>query len=97
VTVVVAAENYPRRPVVGDVITGADADGVLHAGTALDDAGRLVSAGGRVLSCTASGPDLAAARDAAYAQVRGVGLRGSHHRSDIAARAIAGEIRVPRR
>jgi phosphoribosylamine--glycine ligase len=97
VTVVVAAENYPRRPVVGDVITGADADGVLHAGTALDDAGRLVSAGGRVLSCTASGPDLASARDAAYAQVRGVGLRGSHHRSDIAARAIAGEIRLPGR
>jgi len=97
VTVVVAAENYPGTPVVGDVISGADADGVLHAGTALDDAGRLVSAGGRVLSCTASGPDLAAARDAAYALVSEVRLRGSHHRTDIAARAIAGEIRVPER
>ena len=97
VTVVVAAENYPGVPVVGDVISGADTDGVLHAGTALDGAGRLVSAGGRVLSCTASGPDLAAARDAAYALVDGVTLRGSHHRSDIAARAIAGEIRLPGR
>lgn len=34
VTIVVAAENYPGRPRVGDPIHGADADGVLHAGTA---------------------------------------------------------------
>ena len=34
-TVVIAAENYPGAPVTGDVITGADADGVLHAGTRL--------------------------------------------------------------
>ena len=50
VTVVVAAENYPGRPRVGDVIHGADADGVLHAGTARRDDGALVSSGGRVLS-----------------------------------------------
>ena len=31
VTVVIAAENYPATPRTGDVITGADADGVLHA------------------------------------------------------------------
>lgn len=95
VTVVIAAENYPGRPATGDVITGADADGILHAGTARDAARRLVSAGGRVLSCTAAGDDLGAARDAAYALVAGVGLRGSHHRTDIAARALAGEIAVP--
>src|SRR3954468_4359485 len=34
VTVVLAAENYPGRPRVGDVIAGADVDGVLHAATA---------------------------------------------------------------
>jgi len=97
VTVVVAAEHYPASPVTGDLITGADADGVLHAGTARGEDGELVSAGGRVLSCTATGADLGAARDAAYALVDGVRLRGSHHRTDIAARAIAGQIAMPRR
>lgn len=96
VTVVIAAENYPEKPVTGDIITGATADGVLHAGTARDASGNLISAGGRVLSCTASGDTLEAARDAAYALVRTVELRGSHYRSDIAAKAIAGEITVPR-
>lgn len=97
VTVVVASEKYPEKPVTGDVIAGAHADGVLHAGTARDASGNLVSAGGRVLSCTASGATLAAARDAAYALVAGVEMRGGHYRTDIAAKAVAGEISVPRR
>ena len=67
VTVVLAAENYPGRPRVGDVIAGAEADGVLHAGTARRDDGAVVSSGGRVLSVVGTGADLAAARDAAYA------------------------------
>ena len=45
VTVVLAAENYPGRPRVGDVIVGADVDGVLHAATARREDGALVSAG----------------------------------------------------
>jgi phosphoribosylamine--glycine ligase len=95
VTVVVASDNYPGTPVTGDIITGAGADGILHAGTARDECGNLVSAGGRVLSCTGFGGTLAAARDAAYALVSQVQMRGSHHRTDIAARAIAGEIVLP--
>lgn len=88
VTVVVAAAGYPQRARTGDVITGADRPGVLHAGTARRaDDGALVSAGGRVLSCTATGPDLTAAREAAYDLVRRVDLPGSHHRGDIAAAA----------
>lgn len=87
VTVVIAAENYPGKPVTGDVITGADADGILHAGTALNEAGQVVSAGGRVLSATATGTDLAQARERAYALVGRVQLRGSHYRTDIAAKA----------
>jgi phosphoribosylamine--glycine ligase len=63
VTVVLAAENYPGRPRVGDVIVGAEADGVLHAGTARRDDGAIVSCGGRVLSVVGTGSDLAAARD----------------------------------
>ena len=97
VTVVVAAENYPGTPVTGDVVTGAEADGILHAGTKETAGGATVSSGGRVLSATATGATLAAARDAAYALVDGITLRGSHHRTDIAAAAIADAVEVPRR
>ncbi|WP_111766844.1 phosphoribosylamine--glycine ligase [Nakamurella deserti] len=95
VTVVVAAENYPGAPVTGDVITGADADGVLHAGTATDDTGAVVSAGGRVLSVLGLGGDLDEARTQAYERVSGIGLRGSHHRTDIALAAAQGRVTVP--
>jgi phosphoribosylamine--glycine ligase len=95
VTVVVAAAGYPGTPRVGDPITGADRPGVYHAGTRLVD-GALVSAGGRVLACTATGPTLSDARAAAYELVGGVGLAGSQHRTDIAVAAIEGRIRLPR-
>ena len=76
VTVVVAAEGYPGPPRLGDVITGAEADGVLHAGTRRRDDGAVVSAGGRVLSVVGTGDDLAAARADAYRRLDGVHLRG---------------------
>jgi phosphoribosylamine--glycine ligase len=95
ITVVVAAAGYPGDVRKGDPILGADrVPGVLHAGTARRDDGSLVSAGGRVLCCTATGPDLASARHAAYALVDGVTLPGAQVRSDIAERALAGEIRI---
>jgi phosphoribosylamine--glycine ligase len=47
-----------------------------------------------VLSATATGPDLATARAAAYALVDGITLDGSHHRKDIALRAAQGKIVV---
>jgi phosphoribosylamine--glycine ligase len=59
---------------------------VLHAGTATDAAGDLVSAGGRVLNVVGSGPDIAAARDAAYELAASVSMRGGWYRRDIAAR-----------
>jgi phosphoribosylamine--glycine ligase len=59
---------------------------ILHAGTAADAAGDLVSAGGRVLSVVGSGPDVAAARDRAYRLAATIGLRGGWYRRDIAAR-----------
>jgi phosphoribosylamine---glycine ligase len=110
VTVVVAAENYPGTPRTGDPITAADAVSgagqavggaqgeptayVLHAGTARDSEGRLVSAGGRVLSVVATGDSLALARARAYAMVAGIHLPGSHHRTDIALLAQRGEITI---
>ncbi|MEU1244948.1 phosphoribosylamine--glycine ligase [Micromonospora parva] len=96
VTVVLAAPGYPAAPRTGDVITGAEGPGIIHAGTARRASdGALLSAGGRVLCGTATGADLAAARDAAYALVDGVELAGSQHRTDIAAAAIDGRITIP--
>ncbi|MEU6404035.1 phosphoribosylamine--glycine ligase [Streptomyces sp. NPDC046985] len=97
VTVVVASHDYPGAPRTGDPIGGLDEVAaedaphayVLHAGTRRDgDA--VVSAGGRVLSVTASGTDLTEARERAYAAVGRIRLDGSQHRTDIAAKAAAG-------
>ncbi|MFJ3637113.1 phosphoribosylamine--glycine ligase [Streptomyces sp. NPDC090112] len=94
VTVVIASHNYPGTPRTGDPIEGlaevAAEDGpdayVLHAGTRREgDA--VVSAGGRVLSVTATGSDLAQAREKAYKAVARIALDGSQHRTDIAAKA----------
>ncbi|MFZ0834696.1 MAG: phosphoribosylamine--glycine ligase [Mycobacterium sp.] len=90
VTVVLAAENYPGRPRVGDVIGGAEQDGVLHAATGRRDDGALVSTGGRVLSVVGTGADLAAARAAAYQKLSSIRLAGSHFRTDIALAAAEG-------
>jgi phosphoribosylamine--glycine ligase len=96
VAVVVAAPGYPVAPRTGDVVTGADRPGILHAGTARRTSdGALVSAGGRVLACTATGPDLAAARRSAYALASGVSLEGAQYRTDIAFAAIDGRVTVP--
>ena len=98
VVVVLAARDYPGPPHTGDEIGGLEHVAgvptayVLHAGTARDGDGRLVSAGGRVLSVVASGGDLVQARERAYAALAHVTLDGSHARSDIALRAAKGEI-----
>ncbi|MEU4065931.1 phosphoribosylamine--glycine ligase [Streptomyces wedmorensis] len=94
VTVVVASHNYPDTPRTGDPIEGLDEVAaqdaphayVLHAGTKSAD-GKVVSAGGRVLSVTATGTDLAQARERAYAAVGRIRLDGSQHRTDIARKA----------
>ncbi|MFE7932702.1 phosphoribosylamine--glycine ligase [Streptomyces sp. NPDC057456] len=100
VTVVIASHNYPDTPRTGDPISGlaevAAEDAphayVLHAGTKYDGADRdtVVSAGGRVLSVTATGSDLTEARERAYKAVERIGLDGSQYRTDIAAKAAAG-------
>jgi phosphoribosylamine---glycine ligase len=94
VTVVLAAENYPGRPRVGDVIAGSEADGVLHAGTARREDGAIVSSGGRVLSVVGTGADLAEARSAAYDILKSIRLPGSHFRDDIGLAAAEDKIRV---
>jgi phosphoribosylamine--glycine ligase len=58
---------------------------VLHAGTARDASGDLVSAGGRVLNVVGNGGDVAAARAAAYELAGTIEMRGGWYRRDIAA------------
>jgi len=99
VTVVMAAKGYPDSPVSGAVISGIDQAQelgtlVYHAGTKTNEAGELLVNGGRVLSVTAIGTDLAVAHMQAYAGVERIEFDGEHHRSDIALKAALGEIRL---
>jgi phosphoribosylamine--glycine ligase len=94
VTVVLAAAGYPGTPRTGDVITGSEQPGVIHAGTRRRDDGAVVSSGGRVLSVTATGPTLSDARRAAYDLLATVDLPGGQYRTDIALRAETSQIEV---
>ena len=91
--VVVASGGYPQAYPKGLPISLGDAESradvtVYHAGTALQD-GRLVTSGGRVLGVTATGEDLPAALEKAYAAVREISFDGAFYRRDIGARALA--------
>ena len=93
--VVMAARPYPETPITGDVINGlADVPAsakVFHAGTALDAAGDVVSAGGRVLCVAALGDSVHDAQQHAYAGVAKIHWANEFHRNDIGWRAIARE------
>ena len=93
--VVMAARPYPETPVTGEVISGLDAvpptAKVFHAGTALDAAGNVLSAGGRVLCVAALGESVSAAQANAYAGVEAIAWASEFHRSDIGWRAIERE------
>ena len=96
VTVVLASDGYPRAYEKGKVISGIDAADALddvkvyHAGTAVNDKGELVTAGGRVLNVTAMGSTFAEARDRAYQACELIEFEGKQNRSDIGLRAING-------
>ncbi|EPH03381.1 phosphoribosylamine-glycine ligase [Propionibacterium sp. oral taxon 192 str. F0372] len=95
VCVVLAADGYPGTPRKGGMITlPADTETVhvIHAGTALDTEGHLVAAGGRVLVVVATGDDLTAARDAAYAHIKTIDFPDGFCRPDIARKAIQKQI-----
>jgi phosphoribosylamine---glycine ligase len=97
VTVVLASQGYPTSPRTGDVIdgleeaAGLDAVTIFCAGVARDGAGRLVTAGGRVLDVTATGSTIAEARERAYAAIGRIRWPGMHHRTDIAREAAREE------
>ncbi len=92
VGVVLAAENYPAKPTAGDPIDGLagpfeEGVQVFHAGTARAQDGRVVTAGGRVLTVCALGDGLDDAARRAYGAAARIHFRGMQLRKDIGKRA----------
>ncbi|CAA9535723.1 MAG: Phosphoribosylamine--glycine ligase [uncultured Thermomicrobiales bacterium] len=87
VGVVLAAGGYPGPYRTGLPIAGLERVPedilVFHAGTRRDPDGGVVTTGGRVLTVVGRGPDLAAARERAYAGADAIGFEGKHLRRDI--------------
>lgn len=95
--VVLASEGYPEKPIKGRPIafsTAADAGDdvkqtkIFYAGVATSE-GDLVTSGGRVMACCATGTDLEEAIGRAYALAEGVSFGGAHRRSDIGQSLLA--------
>jgi phosphoribosylamine--glycine ligase len=92
--VVLASPGYPGRPLVGQPIGGLDRAAALgaeifHAATALNEQGELVSAGGRVLSVCALGPDLLEALKKTYNAVAEIDWPDKVFRRDIGRRVLS--------
>jgi len=92
VGVVLAAEHYPAKPTAGDPIDGLagpfeEGVQVFHAGTARAADGRVVTAGGRVLTVCALGDDVDDAARRAYGVAAKIHFRGMQLRKDIGKRA----------
>ncbi|MFH2204508.1 MAG: phosphoribosylamine--glycine ligase [Elusimicrobiota bacterium] len=90
--VVLAAEGYPEEPITGRIIEGLDAEMddealVFHAGTVRVN-GEWKTKGGRVLSVTGLGRNLADARERAYAAAGRIRFAGAQYRRDIGHQAI---------
>ncbi|OUQ23562.1 phosphoribosylamine--glycine ligase [Flavonifractor sp. An135] len=84
---VLASGGYPASYPKGLPITGLEEAGksavVFHAGTARNEAGDIVTNGGRVLGVTAVAVDLEGAIAKAYAAAKPIHFDGMHFRTDI--------------
>lgn len=92
VCVVIAAKGYPDNYPKGDPIAFPaqlpEGVTILHAGTARDASGRVVTNGGRVLGVTAVASTLRAAADQAYAACAAIQCASKYYRRDIGARQL---------
>ena len=97
VTVVLASEGYPRSPLKGRSIGGLEKvvesttyrkAWVNFAGVSGSQSTGFIASGGRVLSCTAMGDNLADTQKEAYKLIQQLSLQGGHFRTDIAHRAL---------
>jgi phosphoribosylamine--glycine ligase len=87
-----AASGYPGSYDKGDVIANipaeSDSGKVFHAGTRLDDSGRVLSDGGRVLCAVGLGENLRAAQQKAYELVGAIDWKSAYFRTDIGYKAL---------
>ena len=86
VTVMIVSGGYPGDYPKGKVITGCEnvTDSILfHAGTKINEAGELVTSGGRVISVSSYGNDIAGALANSYASIEKVNFDGKYFRRDI--------------
>ncbi|RUO37021.1 phosphoribosylamine--glycine ligase [Aliidiomarina shirensis] len=94
VGVVMAAGGYPESYNKGDVITGipqeTEDSKTFHAGTQTHN-DQVVTAGGRVLCCTALGTSVTTAQQRAYELVKAISWKDTYFRTDIGHRAIKRE------
>jgi len=93
-TIVAASDGYPQEYKAGVIIEGlstiSDEEGVVfHAGTAINDDGKTVTNGGRVLATTAYGDNLNQAKNNAYKIMKKINFKGMHYRTDIGAKALS--------
>ena len=92
ICVVIAAKGYPDNYPKGDVITLPEQlpaqTSVIHAGTAKNSAGQIVTNGGRILGVTALAPTLREAADRAYAACEKIECASKYYRRDIGARQL---------
>jgi phosphoribosylamine--glycine ligase len=92
VGVVMASAGYPGNYKTGFPITGLDKLDkeilVFHAGTRLGEKSQVYTDGGRVLTVTATGKNMAEARAKAYQNLPRIHFDGCHYRKDIAAREL---------
>lgn len=93
-TVVLASGGYPGNYETGYAISGLESaaavDGVtvFHSGTRIDDEGRILTAGGRVLSVTATGDTLEQALERAYTATDLISFEGKYVRRDIGRKGL---------
>ncbi len=88
VGVVMASGGYPGKYQTGFPISGlddVDKDIMLfHAGTRINPEGNILTSGGRILTVTATGKDLAEAREKVYKNIPRIKFEGCYYRKDIA-------------
>jgi len=95
--VVLASRGYPESSQSGQPISGIDnaeaipGVAVYHAGTSRRD-GRIVTAGGRVLTVVGRGEDFAEAIRRAYAGVGQISFDGMQFRHDIGRKALKSHV-----
>jgi phosphoribosylamine--glycine ligase len=95
--VVLAGKGYPAKAETGAQISGLDSAGsddavVFHAATSRNPQGDWLTAGGRVLGVTATGPTLEVALSRSYEAIADIHWDGMQYRRDIGRTEASGAV-----